>query len=120
MDINLDKTTILLPAKKGYEPHNSRIHWGLHEDRGQIAEKSERGYSDLLTDLLPRFPMVGKRKAANLPYRLCSTLEELSELVMGRRKVIEVGELSRPVIKLSNNPASSILVGARQSIVQCL
>ncbi|ESK89852.1 hypothetical protein Moror_837 [Moniliophthora roreri MCA 2997] len=106
-DIELDKDTVILPAKTGYTPVKSKQHWERTKIKKEAAEYPEDtlvarvdeeplDYNVILKSLLPKFPMTMKDRvstrgsaAPRVPYRLVADHQQLKTLVVGRRKAIE-------------------------------
>ncbi|KAJ3877470.1 hypothetical protein F5051DRAFT_5104 [Lentinula edodes] len=112
IDIELDKDTVLKPAKTGYPPVKARSHW---ENMSNIKSSTNikhklddpaplnavepnipGSYHDLLLLLLNRFPMTlsdipqnDRKMASDIPYKLPADSNQLKALIIGRRKAIE-------------------------------
>ncbi|KAF9456756.1 hypothetical protein BDZ94DRAFT_1274872 [Collybia nuda] len=111
IDIELDKRTILMPARSSNVAIVSKSLWNLgfgqpvsNYNRTVIQGQSlsgdndqYNGYKRILSGLVRKFPMTqkdgGKARPLNLnlPYRLVSSPTQLTSLVHGRRKAIEWG-----------------------------
>ncbi|KAK0212730.1 hypothetical protein DFS33DRAFT_60551 [Desarmillaria ectypa] len=122
VDIELDKETVFLPAKTNYVAVCAKEHWQLPSNLTSVATicpsvspknvsetvkppktapSADVGYSVVLRELLPNFPMtledvVVKRGAAppTVPYTLIASPDEFHKLILGRRKAIEWGRAS--------------------------
>ncbi|GAW01967.1 hypothetical protein LENED_003591 [Lentinula edodes] len=112
IDIELDKDTVLKPAKTGYPPVKARSHWeNMSNIKSSTNIKHKLGdpaplntveptipgsYHDLLLLLLNRFPMTlsdiphnDRKMASDIPYKLPADSNQLKALIIGRRKAIE-------------------------------
>ncbi|KAJ4488263.1 hypothetical protein J3R30DRAFT_3696009 [Lentinula aciculospora] len=112
VDVELDKDTILKPAKIGYISVKARSHWESvsnissgNEVKPQVADTVSSAtveptipasYNELLEFLLAQFPMTltdlsqyDSKITSNVPYKLPTDSTQLKSLITGRRKAIE-------------------------------
>ncbi|KAF5391745.1 hypothetical protein D9757_001621 [Collybiopsis confluens] len=111
VDIELDKDTVIQPAKAGYTPVNAKSHWEhIANVASRKAVKTEPedmslltaevkipdSYTELLETLSSQYPMTIRdapshvsKSASDLPYKLLPGPQQLNALVVGRRKAIE-------------------------------
>ncbi|KIK63837.1 hypothetical protein GYMLUDRAFT_196757 [Collybiopsis luxurians FD-317 M1] len=112
VDIELDKDTVVKPAKTGYTPVHAKSHWenaaNVASGRGiktEIEDSSTSlaaeftipsSYNELLESFLKDYPMTLKdapsnfsKPAMDFPYKVVPGTAQLNALVVGRRKAIE-------------------------------
>ncbi|KAJ3742038.1 hypothetical protein DFH05DRAFT_1527749 [Lentinula detonsa] len=109
VDIELDKDTVLKPAKTGYVSLKAKSHWENvlnvklgTESKPAVADVAPPeptipgSYTELLQSLVASFPMTLKdipqnnpKLAPNIPYRLPADYNQFKTLIIGRQKAIE-------------------------------
>ncbi|KAJ3918897.1 hypothetical protein F5877DRAFT_41618, partial [Lentinula edodes] len=99
IDIELDKDTVLKPAKTGYPPVKARSHWeNMSNIKSSTNIKHKLGDPAPLNTVEPTIPGAefiadiphnDRKMASDIPYKLPADSNQLKALIIGRRKAIE-------------------------------